>query len=234
MAYVKKGFIAKAMQTNACRFFTVKEAGKLIATQQDNDLTIDEAIDLLNETIDNFTSGVLDIAISTKSNTEKARGGKGFLNFEYKVRIENDAAVVGGAGANVFALMAQVQDLQVKLMKKDEEVKFNDLQRQFNEFKKQGGNKNTEGLNKLAMALIPHFTGKTALHPPLAGHEEEETETTNMTTEQKKAELKKALPALQKLAKYDKDFVKHLGLLAAFAENNTEKYLSFIPMLEAL
>lgn len=240
MGYVKPELIIKAIDENDCRFFTIKEGGRLIQSQQDPDLTKEDAIELFKETIGSYDSGILDITICNKNNKQRQSAGRGYTAFEYRIKISNmeNSGATGGS----FALLKEIQDLRVDMVKKEEERKREDLQRQIDEMKKDKGGKYDGVLKELIGTLKPlalaHFSkGTVPAASALNGLNDDAsdtdtpTETKTVMSEEDKIRMRNAL---KKLKKYDPNFIENIVLLADFAATQTQTYLSFIPTLKTM
>lgn len=228
--------VISAMQKNEMAFWILKDGRTTVEMMQDSETDIDASIQLLREVMSQVSGQFIDIIISNKSNSEKAKGGKAYLNYDYRIKL---AASPGLHGSNelqggVIGLLKEIGNLQSKLI----EQKYEALIEKLTQKHAMNGAEKLhplmeKGINVLADIAerieLPFL--KSKVPSPLAGPPETEVVKTNGTRKRSKEENQILVNAIDILSSVDPDFTNTLTKLATFAKNDPKKYLSFIPLI---
>lgn len=241
MVLVNLARVVKIMQENTCFYWTLYDGKSIFDAYQDISGTMDESILRLQETVQDISGQTIDIKISDRCNDEKAKGGRGFKNFEYKIKLSGTGDVsgigaIGGGGNVVLSLLREINELKTAQIKAAYEIQLKEIERKMDELKEAKGGLNMDtALNKVFAFISenPGFlTGNTAkvTAPGLAGPPEGEQAVFAPDTDTKV----KMRNALVRLSKVDANIAETLTALADFAESNPEKYKQYIPILKTL
>lgn len=231
--------VLKIMQENNCMYWTLYDGKSVFDSYQDGGGHIDESLQRLQETVQDISGQTIEIKISDRNNEEKAKGGRGFKNFEYKIKLSGGGEIsgIGAGGGNniVLSLLREINDLKTAQIKAAYEVQLNEIQRQMESLKEAKGGLNLDqALNKVFTFISdnPGFlTGNPAkvTAPGLAGPPE--TETAPVPDKESQNKLRNALIRLTRI---DKNLPETLTALADFAESNPEKYKQYLPLIKTL
>jgi len=227
MALVKKEFVFKIMEDKDLPYFILTDGRNMIDENQDTGITA-EAIRQLEETLEAIEDSTVVIKLSNKNKKDKAKGGKDYENYEYRINLKQANAGMTGTGINgtVLGMMEKNNELQRRLDLLEKESELKELRREIAEIKAGGNDQVDKWLPILSSFLTKDTGAAMKQNVGVAGHEEE-TINESFIEAQKKTRL-----ALIKLAKVDKNLPDTLTLLADFAERKPNEYLALLPVLK--
>lgn len=221
-ATVKKEYILKVMEEQNLPYYAVTD-GKDMIGLNDDEPNIDAAVRSLEMLLDNVEDGFVVVKLSNVSKKDKgAKGGRNYWNFEFKLNLKKqNEAGIGAAGINstILQLMEANNTLLRKIEQQANEQKIKELERAIGEAKEEG-----TGIEKWIPVLTAAMsgqkvglagTGAPAMEPPQVDR------------------IVKIRAAIARLGKVDRNIDDTLTLLADFAEEKPEQYLSFIPIIKS-
>lgn len=237
MAYVKKVYVLKLMAEKELKYFTLYDSDgrSVIASQESDDCTVKEATNQLEETLESIDGTFVGIKLSGKSKKAKAAGGdvrSAVTNYEFKIRLDETSKghnnSMDGSYSGMAKMMAEIADLKQKLVEQQKAFEIKMLEKKFEDLKAEQKNANPYmdlAITQLAQILSKKNGVGSASAPSkgIAGIEDDTKE-----------QFVKATAAVKRLAKVDKNFGENLTMLADFAENKNDMYLTYIPTLKSL
>lgn len=237
MAYVKKAYVLKLMAEKELKYFTLYDSDgrSVIASQESDDCTIKEATNQLEETLESIDGTFVGIKLSGKSKKAKAAGGdvrSAVTNYEFKIRLDETSkghnTSMEGSYSGMAKMMAEIADLKQQMVAKEKDFQIQLLEKKFEDFKNE--QKNSNPYMDLAITQLAGILSKQNGGAPVPKHSKGIAGIEDDTKEQ----FIKATSAVKRLAKVDKTFGDNLIMLADFAENKNDMYLTYIPTLKAL
>lgn len=220
-ATVKKEYILKVMEEQRLPYYAVTD-GKDLIGMNDDEPNIDAAVRSLETLLDNVEDGFVVVKLSDASRKDKgAKGGRNYYNFEFKLNLKKPTeAGIGSAGINstILQLMEQNNNLLRKIEQQQNEQKIKELERAIGEAKEDSG-----GIEKWIPLLQSVMSGTKV---GIAGTEAAPIENAQVD------KIEKIRAAITRLGRIDKNLPETLTLLAQFAEQKPEQYLSFIPIIK--
>lgn len=221
---VKPTYVYKMMQDNDCRFFTLCEGREVVGEQQEDDCNVDDAIQQLKEILAEFQSSTVDIKISNRCNAEKAKGGKGYKNYSFKIKLGTSVTGNAEASSNVV-MLEKIKNLEIKLLEKDFEYRMKELERKFDERDKDG----IGGIAEKFAPYLPMIFGMPAQPVPgINGVDGDDGRKQNVKELQQRLKA-----ALSEIAKVDTDYVTTLEYIATLAQTQPQNYLQYAQILKA-
>lgn len=234
MNFVKKDYIAELMQSENLFLFTLcgVDGKSILCEQDDESYKVGESIQKLDHCLESLEPGqVVYLTLRRHTKKDKSQGGAIKGNYQFKIRTGTDKAISGHTpqidtslvNSEILRLMQEKKELELKMAELKAEQKHAELERKIEEIK------NESVLEKYAPQIIgtlqAMFTKQAGAPVAVAGLEDTETETA--TPKQR------ITAAINRLIKIDKDFVNTIEVLAAYAEQQPQSYLGFLPMLKA-
>lgn len=245
-AYVKKDYILSQIEAKKLSYYTVTSNGSMIDEQQSPSMGWKEAMQKLEECFDMLESGTVDVKISDKTNKQKGSGGN-TNTYTYSVRIGEAGGSSSKTDNTVFALIKQMNDLQLQMQQERFDRQLLDMKREFTAKKvrpawyetdlaKQGVNyigdlvrlannpqqqaAGIHGIDDKPMTTKKAATKKNTKPAPAAPSAEDQQE--------------RVRTALARLAKADPNVIEHLEMLADLAENDSFTYSIAVGKLKSL
>ena len=233
MAFAKSISVVldKMKQLNTPYYSVFEPDGKTILSENDNDISPDEARDELDEILHNLEGSVKVVLRLTSKKSRPAGGALGGSHI-YSLRLSEDKRQsVGGMDNTIMGLMQQNFESKLDAIKKDYE--FREEMRSLKEDLKKNDN-STTSLTEILEHLKPFLPmimsklGMIPASPSIAGNEAEiiESEIDPVT-------ITKLNEAIAQLMSIDENFVETIEILAKFAKSAPEQYKSFIPILKS-
>lgn len=231
MATVKVEHIFKMMRDKELPYWRLTDntGTRMMIAENDTEENVETGITMMEEALDNIEDNVVCVMLSNKTKKQKAGGGRGYHQFEFKINLGRAQTGFSGGNNGMMAMMFQLMEKNSDLLRKIEiaakEKEFDVIRQELKELK-EGSN-----TDKLITHLLPHLDKllgvQTESHGIAATGEEDETVDEKIVEKQKKVRI-----AIKRLAKIDADLPDTLTMLAEFAEKKPDKYKSFIPMLQ--
>lgn len=232
MAYVRDPkLIIDKMKSENIKYYTVFDSdGKSVIDQQDDEnCTSTEAQDRLQDLLFNLEGLVTVVLRTTSKKTRSAGGDLSTGTFKFSIRCSDGVKSIGSTGGNgltglseILKLQAEKHQLEMQALKNQFDM-MNQMSELRREMKEAQEGDNTDKWLPILQQFIsnPQMT-KAAPKVALAGTEEPKP------SDDRKAILQ---DAISRLYKVDPDLHNNLAKLAAFAEENPNKYSMYLNML---
>lgn len=211
------------MEEKELPYFTVTDGRDLIDENQ-SEGSVDKATELLTILFEEIEDSCVHISLCNKTKKERAKGGKDYVYFQYKVRLRAKEESIGGINGTVLSLLEKNNELTRQLLLQGKERELEDLKREIKELK-EGKEDDISPMEKMAMqalgSLISHNKQQGV---GIAGANDEPIETSKVNAQQR------VRAALKRLAAVDNDLPGSLELLADFIEKKPEQ----LPIIKAM
>ena len=237
MNLVKKEYLFQLIEQRSMPNVQVYGADNksLIFETDDETQTASQAkTELMNFFDDMAQPGIYIVRVSKKNRKEKGAGGD-TTTHSFRIQITDGSQTgkaIGGVPSEFTndykSLIDKNIELQTKIIRLEEEKKRKEeidiLQKQIDKLKEESP------LEKYAPLIAGFFTkGGQAMNGQEQAHN---LAAVAGPTDTKTENKQKIISAVNRLSKIDPNFADTITKLAAFAEAEPQKYLSFIPMLD--
>ena len=231
MPVVKLEHVYEMMRKNDCAYWRITgtSGGRNLIDENDTEESVENGIELMQTCIEMIEDNFVCIVISDRNKKEKAKGGRNYEQFEFRVNLHKSETSTGLSGMNngVLGLLIISMKENSELMRQvnDEQRKreMDELNRKIDELKK--GDK----IDKYRPYLDKLFdVDSSKQRISLAGNDDGEV---NETEVQKQQRIRKALIRLNKV---DSHLPDTLTLLANFAEKNPDDYKFYMQKLQKM
>ena len=236
MAITKKEFVLSQMERLKLPFYTIKDGTGLVDDQQE-DIEVEEAIQMLSDSLDAFGSGVVEIKLSNRNKASKRTGGD-LTTYTYKVKVgnENTPAINGNTSSNLESFYEERMRLEKKIIELENNQKFEALKREIESVK---NNEKSVFDHPMVQNVIAGLMGayggakvaETNIVPiaqkPLINGTDTEVKKIS------KEEQKLIGQAISRINAVDPDMVSNFLSLATLAESNPTMYFNAVSMMKS-
>lgn len=218
MIRVNKDWLIKKIENDNLPYWKVYD-GKELIEQNQTESDSQKSAQELNYLLDDLEGNICRVVISNKSNSEKAKGGRDYLNFEYQVKLSGSKTESSGN----MALLKEIFDLKMQ-------IQINELKKEHEKALQALEGKGGSGLDKALEKLMPLIQayGMRYLQPGVAGINDAaptETQLEGPTPQERLA------ASIKILKKADADYIQVIESIALIAASNIAMYKQYKPII---
>lgn len=218
MIRVTKDWLIKKVVNDNLPYWKVYD-GKELIEQNQTESDAEKSAQELNYLLEDLDGNICRVQISDKNNSQKSKGGRDYVNYEYQVKLSG----IKDSGNNNISLLKEIFDLKMQ-------IQVNELKQQHDAAIKliedKGGSTFDKALEKL-MPIIQAY-GMKYIQPGVAGINDPAPTETQLGSLSKKERL---MAAINTLAKVDTDYITLIESIASIAANNLPMYNQYKPII---
>lgn len=229
MATVKEDFILERMRKHKLMCFKLLDGTRLIDECDDESVNTEDAINQLQEALSNIDAGTVTVKISNREGSNKAKGGRDYMQFEYQVKVGASSRGTGisgvEGGSTVMKLMNEIGALRAELIKTVYENQIIDLKKSIEDIK-------ADKSNPVLEAVLPMIAGMMGV--PGQGNVTRAVAAPSTDAKRSPADKARLQAALNKWITADpENHLEVIEMIAELAAIKPSVYTGTIPILKA-